>query len=223
LPMQLIGQVYEYAYSPVPEQFLAGGLTQEEVAEAGVEYAVDRDKARELLAEAGYEDGFSLDVFSSDSSSYIQTYQNLQAQLSQVGIELNITVVDHSSMHSLIREDANPLVVYMAWRPNADAYLTRFYHSDSIVVTGANPDTNFSHTDNIDDLIEAARVETDPDKQIQMWKDAQLQLLKDCVTYSLISANQTYVRRSWVDYGHELESSLALYPQITEQTQMLSH
>jgi len=216
-------RVYQHAYSPVPAQFLAGGLTQEEVAAAGVEYAVDRDKAMELLTEAGYPDGFSLDVFASESTSYLNAYQNLQAQWAEIGVELNITVVDHSSMHSLIREDANPLVVYMAWRPNADVYLTRFYHSDSIVVTGAKPDTNFSHYTGIDDLIEAARVEIDAEAQIDMWKQAQLQLLEDCVTYSLVSANQSYARYSWVDYGHELKSSLALYPQITEKTQILPH
>ncbi len=217
------GPAYAPVYSPVPAQFLAGGLTQEEVAEAGEEYAMDRDKAKELLTEAGYPDGFSLDVFVSESASYTRTYQSMQAQLAEVGIELNITMVDHSSMHSLIRDGLNPITVYMAWRPNADVYLTRFYHSDSIVVTGAKPDTNFSHTDIIDDLIEAAREETDPEIQVQLWKDAQIMLLEDCVTKSLMSAEQTYVRRSWVDYGHELKSSLALYPQITEMTQILSH
>lgn len=217
------GPAYAPVYSPVPAQFLAGGLTQEEVAEAGVEYAVDREKAKELLADAGYSDGFSLDVFVSESASYTRTYQSMQAQLAEVGIELNITMVDHSSMHSMIREGLNPITVYMAWRPNADVYLTRFYHSNSIVVTGVKPDTNFSLTDNIDDMIEAARMETDPDAQVQYWKDAQLQLLEDCVTKSLMSAEQTYIRRSWVDYGHELKSSLALYPQITELTQILPH
>jgi len=216
-------RVYQLAFSPVPVQFLAGGLTQEEVAAAGVEYAVDLDKAKALLAEAGYADGFSLDVFTSESSSYRKAYENLQAQWAKIGVDLNITVVDHSSMHKLIREDANPIVAYMAWRPNADVYLTRFYHSDSIVVTGAKPDTNFSHYDQLDDLIIAARLETDPDKQIEMWKEAQVQLLSDCVTYSLISGNQTVVNRTWVDYGHELKSSLALYPQFTEKTQILPH
>jgi peptide/nickel transport system substrate-binding protein len=216
-------KVYMKAFSPVPAQFLAGGLTQEEVAAADVEYEVDRDKAMELLAEAGYADGFSMDVFASESSSYLQAYQNLQAQWAEIGVELNLTVVDHSSMHSLIREDANPVVAYMAWRPNADVYLTRFYHSDSIVVTGAKPDTNFSHYTGIDELIEAARTETDADAQIAMWKEAQLQLLEDCVTYSLIAGNQSYARYSWVDYGHELKSSLALYPQVTEKTQILQH
>ena len=78
--------------------------------------------------------------------------------MAEIGIDIVINVVDHSSMHSLIREDVNPIVIYVAWRPNADVYLTRFYHSDSIVVTGAKPDTNFSHYTAIDDLIEGARV-----------------------------------------------------------------
>jgi len=214
-------RVYMKVYSPVPAQFLAGGLTEQEVADAGVEYKVDRDKARQLLAEAGYPDGFSLDVFVSESSSYRKAYENLQAQWAEIGVKLNISMVDHSSMHKLIRQDANPVVLYMAWRPNADTYLTRFYHSDSIVVTGKKPDTNFSHYDKIDGLIEKARVETDPQIQVTMWKEAQLQLLRDCVTYPIIAANQTYIRRSWVDYGHELKSSLALYPQITEKTKIL--
>jgi peptide/nickel transport system substrate-binding protein len=216
-------RVYQLAFSPVPVQFLAGGLTQEEAAAAGVEYAVDRDKAKELLAEAGYPDGFSLDVFTSESSSYRKAYENLQAQWAEIGVDLNITVVDHSSMHQLIRDDANPIVAYMAWRPNADVYLTRFYHSDSIVVTGAKPDTNFSHYEQLDDLIIASRLETDADKQVALWKEAQVQLLTDAVTYSLVSGNQSVVNRTWVDYGHELKSSLALYPQFTEKTQIMPH
>ena len=121
----------------------------------------------------------------------------------------------------MIRQDLSPLVYYACWRPDTGVFLKRFYHSSSIVVTGESPDTNFSHYDKIDSLIEKARVETDPQKQVAMWKEAQLQLLKDCVTYPIIAANQTYVRRSWVDYGHELKSSLALYPQITEKTRIL--
>ena len=207
-------------YSPVPAQFLAGGLTQKEVAELGLEYALDRDKARELLAEAGYADGFSLEMVSSERESYLKNYQSMQAQLAEIGIDIKIEVVDHSGMHSLIREDVNPIVIYVAWRPNADVYLTRFYHSDSIVVTGAKPDTNFSHYDQIDDLIEAARVELDADKQVDMWKEAQIKILEDMVSYPLQYQNQVTARHDYVDFGHELKSVLALYAQITEDTRI---
>lgn len=205
-------------YSQVPAQFLVGGLTQEEVAELGLEYEFDRERAQELLAEAGYPDGFSLKMVSSERESYLKNYQSMQAQLAEVGIDIEIDVVDHSSMHNLIREDVNPIVIYVAWRPNADVYLTRFYHSDSIVVTGAKPDTNFSHYTGIDDLIEAARVELDPEKQIELWKEAQIKLLEEMISYPLQYQSQVTARSDKVDFGHELKSVLALYPQITEKT-----
>ena len=220
--LALFGQpVSENVYSPVPAKFLAGGLTQKEVAELDLEYAVDREKAKELLAEAGYPDGFSLEMVSSERESYLKNYESMQAQLAEIGIDIKINVVDHSSMHSLIREDVNPIVIYVAWRPNADVYLTRFYHSDSIVVTGTKPDTNFSHYDQIDDMIEAARVELDPDKQVQMWKDAQIKILEDMVSYPLQYQNQVTARHDYVDFGHELKSVLALYAQITEDTRIV--
>jgi peptide/nickel transport system substrate-binding protein len=121
-------------------------------------------------------------------------------------------------MHKLIRQDVNPIVVYVAWRPNADVYLTRFFHSDSIVVSGAKPDTNFSHYDKIDDLIVEGRTELDPDKQVQLWKDAQVQILEDMIAYPLLYMQQVTARTDNVDFGHELKSVLALYPQITENT-----
>jgi len=220
--LALFGQpVAENVYSPVPAKFLAGGLTQKEVADLGLEYALDREKAKELLAEAGYPDGFSLEMVSSERESYLKNYESMQAQLAEIGIDIKINVVDHSSMHTLIREDVNPIVIYVAWRPNADVYLTRFYHSDSIVVTGAKPDTNFSHYDQIDDLIEAARVELDADKQVEMWKEAQIKLLDEMITYPLQYQNQVTARHDYVDFGHELKSVLALYAQFTEDTRII--
>jgi peptide/nickel transport system substrate-binding protein len=208
-------------YSQVPAQFLAGGLTEKEVVDLGLDYAKDLDKAKALLAEAGYADGFSLELVSSERESYLKPYTSMQAQLAPLGIDIKINTVDHSSMHKLIRDDVNPIVVYVAWRPNADVYLTRFYHSDSIVVTGAKPDTNFSHYAGIDDMIEAARVEQDPDKQVEMWKEAQIKLLDEMISYPLLYMSQVTARHDYVDFGHELKSALALYPQIDETTRVV--
>jgi peptide/nickel transport system substrate-binding protein len=217
--LALFGEpVAENVYSPVPAKFLAGGLTKDEVEQLDLAYDVDREKAKQMLADAGYPDGFDLEVVTSEMTGYRRIYENMQAQLAEVGVNMKVNVVDHSTYHAQIREDVNPIVVYIAWRPNADAYLTRFYHSDSIVVTGASPDTNFSHYDKIDGLIEEARAETDADKQIQLWKDAQVQIMTDMVSYPLHYQQQVYARSDAVDYGHDLVSVLALYPGITENT-----
>jgi peptide/nickel transport system substrate-binding protein len=154
-------------------------------------------------------------------AGYRTLYESMQAQLAKVGIKATVKVVDHSTMHSLIRKDANPLVIYIAWRPNADVVLTQFFHSDSTVVTGKKPNTNFSHYDKIDDVIERARVETDAARQVALWKEAQLRILEEMVAYPMQYQNQVYARSAAVDYGHELVSVLALYPGIDEKTRLV--
>ena len=111
-------------------------------------------------------------------------------------------------------------MIYVAWRPNADAFLTRFFHSDSVVVTGKSPDTNFSHYDKIDRLIEAARASKEPSEQVRMWKQAQVKLLSEAVAYPLHYVNLVYARRKGVTYGHPLKAAMALYPQFNEQTDL---
>ncbi|MCK5098107.1 MAG: hypothetical protein KAR45_08380, partial [Desulfobacteraceae bacterium] len=47
------------AFSPAPS-FMPGGLTESEVQALGLHYPTDLKKARQLLAEAGYPDGFTI-------------------------------------------------------------------------------------------------------------------------------------------------------------------
>jgi peptide/nickel transport system substrate-binding protein len=210
--------VSELIASVVPAQLMPGGLTEEEAAAAGVLHEQDIERARQLMAEAGYADGFSIDLITSEMTDYSANYEVLQAELAEIGITINLSVVDHATMHEQIREDVNPIVIYVAYRPNADVYLTNFFHSDSIVVEGASPITNFSHYTGVDDLIEQARAETDPAAQEEIWKQANIQIQKDLAAIPLYMQNLVYARMPGVDYGHELVSSLALYPQITELT-----
>ena len=210
--------VSENIYSVVPAQLMPGGLTMEEAEEAGVLFEQDIERARELLAEAGFPDGFSIDLITSEMTDYAANYEVLQAELAEIGITINLTVVDHATMHAQIREDVNPIVIYVAFRPNANVYLSQFFHSDATVVEGESPITNFSHYSAIDDLIEQARAETDPEAQAELWKQANIQILQDFAAYPIYMQNLVYARVPTLDYGHELVSSVALYPQITELT-----
>ncbi|MDZ7759673.1 MAG: ABC transporter substrate-binding protein [Desulfovermiculus sp.] len=223
-------------YSPALAPPAPGSLTKDKAMQAGVVYEDNPEKAKELLAQAGYEDGLSVKMNISElATSYRKPMVALQAQLKKVGIDLKLQVVDHASYHSLIRDDANPMVYYACWRPNVDVHLTRFYHSDSIVVSGDSPDTNFSHyggvdadgdgnVDSIDSLIEEARYVLEPDKQIELWEQAQIQLLEDCAVIPMIRLQYAFPMKSFVDLGHPLEFSWQTYsPQITEKTKILAH
>ncbi len=205
-------------YSPVPVQFLPGGLSREEVRILNLEYFQDIDTAGHLLKEAGYPEGFTLDLISSEKRVHQAYYNSLKEQLAKVNITCKIKVVTHSTMHNEIRKKPRALVIYPAWRPNADAYLTRFFHSDSIVISGKKLDTNFSHYDKIDKLIEAARIEINPEAQMNLWIQAQIRILSDMAAFPIMFTKQIYLRKNYVEYGHNLVSTMSLYPQFTEKT-----
>jgi peptide/nickel transport system substrate-binding protein len=166
--------VAKNVYSPVPADFLPGGLTRAEAERLGLDYGRDLARARQLLTEAGLGDGFTLKLVTSERNHYRANYESLRDQLAPLNIDLRLEVVPHRVMHRRIRRDENTIVIYVAWRPNADVFLTRFFHSDSTVVTGASPDTNFSHYGQIDRLIETARTARRPMEQVRFWKQAQV-------------------------------------------------
>jgi peptide/nickel transport system substrate-binding protein len=223
-------------YSPTLAPPAPGALTREEATKAKVLYENNVAAAKKLLAEAGFPNGFKTEaVVSEMESSYKKPMIAIQAQLKKAGIDMALKVVDHASFHSLIRKDASPLVYYACWRPDVDVFLTRFYHSNSAVVNGKKPDTNFSHygmvdssgdgnVDNIDELIEKARWELDATKQIALWKEAQVKILQDVASVPIIRLKYAFPMKSYVDLGYKLEFSWQTYaPQITEKTKLLEH
>jgi peptide/nickel transport system substrate-binding protein len=211
-------RVAHEVFSPVPQDFMTGGLSEQELAARHLNYPYDANKARDLLREAGLPNGFAFSVVTSEMPAYRVIYESMQAQLLRVGITMGLMVVDHATMHDQIRKDVNPLVVYVAFRPTADAYLTQFFHSDAIVVSGKNPNTNFAHYDKVDQQIDLARNEQVAARQEAVWKDAQTKALEDVVAYPVLYANQVYARSATVDFGHELKSVIQLYPGIDERT-----
>ena len=223
-------------YSPALAPPAPGALTKEEALKAGVVYDNNVEQAKKLLAEAGFPNGIKTEAIVSEmSSSYQKPMVAIQALVRKAGIDMQVKIVDHASFHSQIRENASPIVYYAAWRPNVDVYLSQFFHSDSVVVKGKKPITNFSNyglvdangdgkTDSVDHLIEQARWELNAQKQEALWKEAQIQILKDVVAVPIIRLKYTFPQKSYVDLGYPLEWSWQTYsPQITEKTKILAH
>lgn len=206
--------VAEPVYSVVPDAFMPGGLSEDAANEAGVNFTPDIEAAKAKLAEAGYPDGFELDLVTSEQDAYRNAYTVLQEELRQLNITVNLEVVQHQAMHDLIREGANAITVYIAFRPTADVYLTQFFSTDGGV-------TNFSKF-TVDDQVTAARAETDADAQAEIWRQANIDIIQNFAGYGLIYNNQVYAKTEKVDYGHELISVVQLYPGIDETTTISS-
>jgi peptide/nickel transport system substrate-binding protein len=202
--------VSEPVFSVVPAEFMPGGLTEEAANEAGVNFTPDIDRAKELLSEAGLGDGFELNLVSSEQDAYRNAYTVLQEELRQVNITVNLEVVQHQAMHDLIREGANAITIYVAFRPTADVYLTQFFSTSGGV-------TNFSHF-TLDDLVTEARTTTDAEAQATLWEQANVEIIQNFAGYGIMYTNQVYAKSEKVDYGHELVSVVQLYPGVDETT-----
>lgn len=183
----------------------------------------DLDRARELLVEAGYPNGFTLPVAITESAALNTAMQIVQAQLAKVDIVVEMEVMEHRSWHAAIRDDVSGLVLYGAARfPIADTYLTQFYHSDSIVGTPTAV-TNFSHCNVADEQITAARSSTDPEEQLQLWQDAQRLIVEDVCSVPLFELLEVWARSPAVDFGYELEGAIWGGPAIDEKTTLASN
>ena len=199
-PAQSVIPVANLGFSPVP-------LAEHDIG-----------KAKALLAEAGFADGVTVKAIQSTLPVLMSIMEGVQAQLREAGINLEIIPVEHATYHSQIRDDLSQIVLYQAARfPVADVYLTNFYHSASTVGT-ATAITNFSHCDVADADIEAARSETDIEKQKALWTRAQERIGEAVCGVPLIETLQLYAYSDKLQLGYDLNGSLNLGPPITEKS-----
>src|SRR6266511_5592179 len=73
-------KVSQKVFSPVPQAFMAGGLTEQELAARRLDYQFNANKARALLRDAGLDNGFSFSVVTSEMPAYRVIYESMQAQ-----------------------------------------------------------------------------------------------------------------------------------------------
>jgi peptide/nickel transport system substrate-binding protein len=176
------------------------------------------DRARALLAEAGFPQGLTLRIVHTQLPEMLNAMQVVQAQLRRAGITLDIETTEHGAWHQRIRRSESPVVYYAAARfPVADVYLSQFYHSRSQVGTPTAV-TNFTNCNQADAEIDAARTETNRERQIALWHAAQEKIVANVCAVPLFETLLVWARRDSLDWGYELKGSMSLGPLVTERT-----
>ncbi len=142
-------------------------------------YPFNPIKAKQLLAEAGYKDGFEVNFFS-PTGRYIQDFQFAQAvaaQLHNVGIRANVSTMDWPTYVATItqppdRTRVQMIVLGWAWPVlDCDGVLYGQFHSSQGPPAGLAP--SFYKNEKVDDLLTRARTEVNPDKRKEIYKEAQ--------------------------------------------------
>ena len=136
-------------------------------------YTTDPEKAKELLASAGYPDGFSFSItVPSNYQPHIETAQVVAEQLKKIGVKADIKLVEWNSWLSDVysgRQFESTLIGVDASSLTAGAMLDRF-RSDA-----ANNFTNYSNSE-YDSLYEKVYTSSSEEERIQIYKDLQKNL-----------------------------------------------
>jgi peptide/nickel transport system substrate-binding protein len=190
--------ISNYCTSPVPS-----GMHGHVDAGWG-KYKRDPAKAKKLLAEAGYPNGVKVKLIMSKGHWYLDKmviYQNL---LKEVGIDLEMTIVDHTAYLTKIRSGTNPLAIYGTTQPLATYWLRNFYHTNSIVGTPTGMQ-NFMHYSNpeVDKLIELAETSFDEKVRLDALAKTQKIIVEDLPSIPVVETLVPCLRNPWLDLGYK--------------------
>lgn len=138
-------------------------------------YDRDIERAKELLEEAGYPDGFEMELLPTTQYQHtVRTAQVLQQQLAEIGIDASINAPEWSEWLEL--EGNFKYDVYVCnWNGliDADQYYYLQHHSDLVFNF-----TGYSNSD-FDELVEEGRSISDFDERYEIYEQANKILVDD--------------------------------------------
>ncbi len=156
-------------------------------------YEQDIEAAKEKLAEAGYPDGFEIDLNTAEVCQDLTALTEVfQQQAAQAGITVNIKQLSADGFWT----DAwmiEPFVMTCWNARGADAALNEIYRG------GGSWNESFWNVPEFDALLDAARAETDFDTRRQNYLDAQLMLHEEGGTIIPYYRNALRVKKTCVD------------------------
>ncbi len=138
-------------------------------------YQYNPERARELLAEAGYEDGLSFTITTSSAYDYmVDTAVIIQELLQEVNVEAEIQLVEWGTyIDKWSNTDHQSLIGLNGGGTTPDRALYFFFHTGGAANVWGFSDEEF------DSLVEQARVEVDQEARHDIYHEAQLKLVNE--------------------------------------------
>ncbi len=175
------------SHGPIPPGLQSYDSTQ-------TPFPYDPEKAKKLLTEAGYPNGFSVELWQAQSSTLNEITESFQAYYARIGIQVKLKRSDFNLFKDAIRQ-GEPDMYYLNWwadYPDAENFLYPLFYS-----TQAARRNRYSNPE-VDELIKENQHETDPEKRIQLARKANRLIYEDA-PYVFLWHEITYeLTQPWV-------------------------
>ncbi len=149
----------------------------------GFDYDVER--AKELMAEAGYPDGgITTTLTYANSSPYESIATVIQANLADIGITVTLSPCEDATLKSTCVNGDQELFL---WRWNEDSKVDFVYRD--LFYTGSGSNYHHYSDPHADELTDLVATEKDPDKRLEYAQELQTYLVDACPQVPLYIAN----------------------------------
>lgn len=168
------------------------------------QYSYDPQKARQLLREAGYANGFGrpLTLWYSNASPWIPlAAQSIQADLSRVGITISTKQTTYPDLKAKAGQRKNIEMAMLAWSqdfPDPSNFLDNLFNSSSISDISSK-NRSFYANKSVDALLNGALAETDRAKRLKMYQDAETQIVSDAPWVFLHHTERFELHQPWIE------------------------
>lgn len=135
-------------------------------------YEYDPEKAKALLAEAGFPNGFKTSIWTNDNPLRMQIAEMFQANLADVGIDVDVQVIPWATFLADTATGKHDMFI-LGWgtvTADADYGLFSLFHSTQF---GDPGNRSFYSNPRVDELLELGRQEGNPDKRMAIYAEAQ--------------------------------------------------
>lgn len=147
-------------------------------------YPYNPEKARDLLKQAGYPDGFDMTIYSDNRTERRSAAELIQAYLAEVGIRAQIELMEWSALLSTSAKGIGGAFM-LGWTGtgDADGGLTPVYHSANI---GSSNRFRYKNTE-LDAFLEKGTATLERDARKKVYAEAQELIVQECPLVFMIS------------------------------------
>lgn len=141
-------------------------------------YAYNVEKAKELLKEAGLENGFKTSIWVNDNPTRVRVAEIFQANMKEIGIEVEIDILEWGSYLDRTANGEHDMFV-LAWTATTgdpDGALYAVFSGNSSASAGNKA---FYSNDKVNELLEAGKEETETEKRKDIYYEAQALIVED--------------------------------------------